>query len=54
MFRVTRYMHELLEPTPLRPQRPPPGPVVIWNLITTGPGGARCGAAGVGCRSSSM
>lgn len=33
MFRVTRYMHELLEPTPLKPQRPPPGPVVIWNLI---------------------
>ena len=33
MFRVSRYMHELLHPTPLAPVRNPPGPVVIWNLI---------------------
>jgi len=26
-------MHELIEPTPVRPRRNPPGPVVIWNLI---------------------
>nr|ACF98054.1 putative heme D1 biosynthesis protein NirJ [uncultured bacterium 888] len=33
MFRVTQFMHELLAPTPVRPRRDPPGPVVIWNLI---------------------
>ena len=33
MFRVTRYIDSLLEPTPLAPARTPPGPVVIWNLI---------------------
>ncbi|MCU0892782.1 MAG: heme d1 biosynthesis radical SAM protein NirJ [Rhodospirillales bacterium] len=33
MFRVTQFMKELLEPTPVRPRRDPPGPVVIWNLI---------------------
>ncbi|HSH48332.1 MAG TPA: heme d1 biosynthesis radical SAM protein NirJ [Halomonas sp.] len=33
MFRVTRYIKTLLEPTPLEPARKPPGPVVIWNLI---------------------
>ncbi|MGC3872551.1 heme d1 biosynthesis radical SAM protein NirJ [Halomonas sp. GXIMD04776] len=33
MFRVTRYIKSLLEPTPLGPARKPPGPVVIWNLI---------------------
>jgi Fe-coproporphyrin III synthase len=33
MFRVTQYMRELLEPTPLGSARKPPGPVVIWNLI---------------------
>nr|WP_298413700.1 heme d1 biosynthesis radical SAM protein NirJ [uncultured Halomonas sp.] len=33
MFRVTRYIKTLLEPTPLGPARKPPGPVVIWNLI---------------------
>lgn len=32
MFRVTQYMRELLNPTPLAPKRNPPGPVVIWNL----------------------
>ncbi|HEY9857391.1 MAG TPA: heme d1 biosynthesis radical SAM protein NirJ [Stenomitos sp.] len=32
MFRVTHYMRELLNPTPLTPKRNPPGPVVIWNL----------------------
>jgi len=33
MFRISQYMHELKQPTPLAPKRNPPGPVVIWNLI---------------------
>jgi len=33
MFRVTRYLQEVKEPTPLAPERAPAGPVVIWNLI---------------------
>ncbi len=33
MFRISHYMRELVEPTPLSPRRPLPGPVVIWNLI---------------------
>ncbi len=33
MFRISQYMQELAAPTPLRPKRNPPGPVVIWNLI---------------------
>ncbi len=33
MFRVSKFMHELANPTPLGPTRKPPGPVVIWNLI---------------------
>ena len=32
MFRVSRFMNEILRPTP--PARgAPPGPVVIWNLV---------------------
>jgi heme d1 biosynthesis radical SAM protein NirJ len=26
-------MKEIVSPTPLRPVKPPPGPVVIWNLV---------------------
>ena len=33
MFRMTQYMNEIADPTPLGPKRNPPGPVVIWNLI---------------------
>jgi len=33
MFRLTHYMKELINPTPLGPVRQPPGPVVIWNLV---------------------
>ena len=33
MFRVSQFMRELFRPTPVRPRRDPPGPVVIWNLI---------------------
>ena len=33
MFRITQYMEELRNPSPLGPRRNPPGPVVIWNLI---------------------
>ena len=33
MFRVSRFMNEILRPTPAGPRRDPPGPVVIWNLI---------------------
>ena len=33
MFRLTHYLREILEPTPVVPARKPTGPVVIWNLI---------------------
>ena len=33
MFRITQYLQELNNPTPLGSKREPPGPVVIWNLI---------------------
>ncbi len=33
MFRISQYMQELSNPTPIGPKRNPPGPVVIWNLI---------------------
>src|SRR5512134_4011320 len=33
MFRLTQFLQELREPTPLRQRRGPAGPVVIWNLI---------------------
>ena len=33
MFRLTHYLRELLEPTPLAPAYGPVAPVVIWNLI---------------------
>ena len=33
MFRISQYMNELLNPTPVGPPRKPSGPVVIWNLI---------------------
>jgi heme d1 biosynthesis radical SAM protein NirJ len=33
MFRISQYMQEIAQPTPLGPVRNPPGPVVIWNLI---------------------
>jgi Fe-coproporphyrin III synthase len=33
MFRITQYMNEIANPTPIGPKRNPPGPVVIWNLI---------------------
>ena len=33
MFRISNFMRELVEPTPVCPQRQPPGPVVIWNLV---------------------
>ena len=33
MFRISQYMNELVNPTPLTPARKPAGPVVIWNLI---------------------
>src|SRR5690242_6142245 len=33
MFRVSRFMNEIVHPTPAGPRRDPPGPVVIWNLI---------------------
>ncbi|MCS6879317.1 MAG: heme d1 biosynthesis radical SAM protein NirJ [Geminicoccaceae bacterium] len=32
MFRLTRFLRELVRPTPPRP-RPSSGPVVIWNLL---------------------
>ena len=33
MFRVSRFMREILHPTTPGPRRNPPGPVVIWNLL---------------------
>ena len=33
MFRVSRFMNEILRPTPAGPRRDTPGPVVIWNLV---------------------
>ncbi|MDO9271099.1 MAG: heme d1 biosynthesis radical SAM protein NirJ [Methylobacter sp.] len=33
MFRISQYMQELINPTPLKPARKPAAPVVIWNLI---------------------
>lgn len=33
MFRLSQFIKELHEPTPVRPRMDPPGPVVIWNLI---------------------
>ncbi|MGZ5011318.1 MAG: heme d1 biosynthesis radical SAM protein NirJ [Methylobacter sp.] len=33
MFRLSQYMRELIDPTPLKPMRKPAAPVVIWNLI---------------------
>ncbi len=33
MLRISKFMRELVEPTPLAPQRDPAGPVVIWNLV---------------------
>ncbi len=33
MFRISAFIDELFEPTPVAPRRNPPGPVVIWNLI---------------------
>lgn len=32
MFRITRFLQEIDNPTPAGPRRDPPGPVVIWNL----------------------
>ena len=33
MFRISQYMQEIAQPTPLGRKVQPPGPVVIWNLI---------------------
>ncbi len=33
MFRISSFIAELFSPTPARPRRRLPGPVVIWNLI---------------------
>jgi heme d1 biosynthesis radical SAM protein NirJ len=33
MFRISQFVREITDPTPVGPRRNPPGPVVIWNLI---------------------
>lgn len=33
MFRISQFIAEIDQPTPLGPHRDPPGPVVIWNLL---------------------
>ncbi len=33
MFRVSQFIREIFEPTPVGLRRDPPGPVVIWNLV---------------------
>lgn len=47
MFRITQFMQELKNPTPVGPRRRPPGPVVIWNLIR------RCNLACLHCYTNS-
>ena len=51
MFRVSRFINEILRPTPpsatRSPRRGPPGPVVIWNLVR------RCNLACMHCYSIS-
>jgi heme d1 biosynthesis radical SAM protein NirJ len=33
VFRLTHYLREIVDPSPLTPRRQPGGPVVIWNLV---------------------
>ncbi|MCW9034821.1 MAG: heme d1 biosynthesis radical SAM protein NirJ [Rhodospirillales bacterium] len=33
MFRLSQFIREIDNPTPVKPFRNPPGPVVIWNLL---------------------
>ena len=33
MFRISQYLQEVRQPTPIGLKRHPSGPVVIWNLI---------------------
>lgn len=33
MFRISQFLREIDQPTPVGPRRNPPGPVVIWNLV---------------------
>ena len=47
MFRVSRFMNEILHPTPAGTRRDAPGPVVIWNLVR------RCNLACMHCYSIS-
>jgi heme d1 biosynthesis radical SAM protein NirJ len=47
MFRVSHFMREIDQPTPVGPARVPPGPVVIWNLVR------RCNLTCVHCYSIS-
>jgi len=47
MFRVSRFMHEILHPAPPARAAAPAGPVVIWNLIR------RCNLACIHCYSIS-
>lgn len=47
MFRLTQFLRELREPTPIGPRRDPPGPIVIWNLVR------RCNLRCVHCYSIS-
>jgi heme d1 biosynthesis radical SAM protein NirJ len=47
MFRVSRFMNEILRPTPPGARGAAPGPVVIWNLIR------RCNLACLHCYSIS-
>ena len=47
MFRVSRFMNEILHPTPAGARAAPRGPVVIWNLIR------RCNLTCVHCYSIS-
>ncbi|HEV2431598.1 MAG TPA: heme d1 biosynthesis radical SAM protein NirJ [Burkholderiales bacterium] len=47
MFRVSRFMNEILHPTPAGTRRDAPGPVVIWNLVR------RCNLACLHCYSIS-
>lgn len=33
MFRISQFLREIDQPTPVQARRNPPGPVVIWNLL---------------------
>lgn len=33
MLRISQYLQEMMNPSPIQSSRPPSGPIVIWNLV---------------------